>query len=383
MLLLSTCSWHRFSQPRFSQPRVFHVAVRASRPQAALYPRRSPLPTLCFRPFFSLRLSLHLTLLSWPIPIVEPSWPITVSALSCLPIFSPHPLIPKVLCLIRLAPYILAYPHRTPPLPSLSLSCFVHHLCLHAQSSRSFPFMSPRSAGALPSPPLAQLLSPVSPLPPGSAGVPVLNVDAVGQPLTFRAALAGPFRQQWLASDDDELVKLVRGTRTLTPVHTYTSTPTYYNRVVKEKWTQSFLLLPGSSRSLASDVSRRVRGTAGGDRLPYSCPPCTVVASLSAVNICLNSVVSDHAFFGTVDLTDFYLGTPVLLPLSARQFIRIDVGSYSPAVLSQLSLLPFIKTAASGKPFVIFRIDQTMYGLKDAGKLSNPPALSPLSVWFS
>ena len=204
-------------------------------------------------------------------------------------------------------------------------------------------------------------------------------MDAAGQPLTFRSALAGPFRPQWLASDDDELVKLVRGTRTLTPIHTYTTTPTYYNRVVKEKWTQSSLLLPGSSRSLASDVSRRVRGTAGGDRLPSSCPPSTAVASLSAVNICLNSVVSDHAFFGTVDLTDFYLGTPVLLPLSARQFIRIDVGSYSPAVLSQLSLLPFIKTAASGKPFVIFRIDQTMYGLKDAGKLSNLRLLSLLS----
>jgi hypothetical protein len=47
--------------------------------------------------------------------------------------------------------------------------------------------------------------------------------------------LAGPFRQQWIESDDDELVKLVKGTGTLTPVHTYTSTPTYYNRVVKEK----------------------------------------------------------------------------------------------------------------------------------------------------
>ncbi len=80
--------------------------------------------------------------------------------------------------------------------------------------------------------------------------------------------------------------------------------------------------------------------------------------------------MSENAFFGTVDLTDFYLGTPVLLPLSDRQFIRIDIGSYSPAVLSQRSLLPFIRTAASGKPFVIFRIDQTIYGLKDTGKLS-------------
>jgi hypothetical protein len=182
-------------------------------------------------------------------------------------------------------------------------------------------------------------------------------VDAVGQPLTFRSALAGPFCPQWIQSDDDELVKLVKGTGTLTPVHTYTSTPTYYNRVVKEKWTPSSLLRPGSSRSLLDDVDRRVRGTAGGDRLPSSCPPSTDVASLTAVNIALNSVVSDNAFFGTADLTDFYLGTPVTLPISLRQFIRIDVDSYSPAVLARLSLLPFIRTARNGRRFIIFRID--------------------------
>ncbi len=91
-------------------------------------------------------------------------------------------------------------------------------------------------------------------------------------------------------------------------------------------------------------------------------------------------MVSDNAFFGTADLTDFYLGTPVTLPLSQRQFIRIDVNSYSPAVLARLSLLPFIRTARKGKRFVIFRIDQTMYGLKDAGKLSNLRLVSLLLV---
>ncbi len=123
-----------------------------------------------------------------------------------------------------------------------------------------------------------------------------------------------------------------------------------------------------------------MRGTAGGDRLPSSCPPSTDVASLTAVNIALNSVVSDNVFFGTADLTDFYLGTPVTLPLSQRQFIPIDVDSYSPAVLARLSLLPFIRTTRNGKRFVIFHIDQTMYGLKDAGKLSNLRLVSLLSA---
>jgi hypothetical protein len=212
-----------------------------------------------------------------------------------------------------------------------------------------------------PSPLAANLLAPAFLLLSTSAGAPVLNVDSAGQPLTFRSALAGSFRSQMITSDDDELVKLVKGTGTLTPVHTYTSTPTYYNRVVKEKWTSSALLRPGPSRSLTDDMSRRVRGTAGGDRLPSSCPPSTGVASLNAVNIALNAVVSEDAFFGTADLTDFYLGIPVTLPISQRQFIRIEIDSYSPAVLSRLSLLPFIRSGRNGKRFVIFCIDQTMY----------------------
>jgi hypothetical protein len=131
--------------------------------------------------------------------------------------------------------------------------------------------------------------------------------------------MASPFRAQWIKSDGNELIKLVETTRTLTPIHVPTSSPTYYNRVVKEKWSSSSARLPGPSRSLWTDIERRARGTAGGDRLLSSCPPSTETASLTALNCVLNSVVSDDAFFGAIDLTDdFYLGTPVTLPLSQR-----------------------------------------------------------------
>ncbi len=65
---------------------------------------------------------------------------------------------------------------------------------------------------------------------------PVLNLDGTGKPLTFRSALAGPFGAQWAVSDGAELVKLVSSTRILRPVRSCSSSPTYYNRVVKEKW---------------------------------------------------------------------------------------------------------------------------------------------------
>jgi hypothetical protein len=170
-----------------------------------------------------------------------------------------------------------------------------------------------------------------------------------------------------LEGSDNELIKLVDTSRTLCPVHFAESTPTYYNPVAREKWSPSSALLPGSSRSYETDVSRRVRGTAGGDRLPSSVPPSTLVASLPCVNILFNSVVSTDAFLGSIDLTDFYLGTP----LATAQYIKIYTNIFSPEVLSRLSLLPFLKQDKSGKPYIIFRIEKTMYGLKEAGKLSN------------
>ncbi len=66
---------------------------------------------------------------------------------------------------------------------------------------------------------------------------------------------------------------------------------------------------------------------------------------------------------GSVDLTDFYLESPLATP----QFIKIHTNIFSPAVLSRLSLQPFLKQDKAGKPYIFFRIEKTMYGLKEAG----------------
>ncbi len=218
------------------------------------------------------------------------------------------------------------------------------------------------------------LPSSLSHLPSDSSPAPVLNLDAAGKPLTFRSAISGPFGPQWAIGDGEELVKLVETTHTLTPVHVTSSPLTYYNSVVKEKWSPASLLLPGHQRSLLYDVNRRVRRTAVGDRLPSSCPPSTPTASLIALNCLLNSVVSDNARFGSIDLTDFYLG----IPLTPKQFIKNYIDTYPPQVLLRLSLAPFIRFDAHGKQFVNFRIDQTMYGLKKSGQLSQRLLISLL-----
>ena len=262
-------------------------------------------------------------------------------------------------------------PPPTPPYPPLSSFSLAA-----ASAGAPLTYTRPPLPPPVPSHP-TWFLPPSSSLPAVSSyGAPVLNLDPSGSPLTFRSALSGPHRLQWLLASDTELVKLVETTRTICPVHFAASPPTYFNPIPKEKWSPSSLSIHGPLRSLTSDVDRRVRGTAGGDRLDSSCPPSTHVASLPCVNLLLNSVVSTDAFFGSVDLTDFYLGTD----LSSPQYIKLFTHLFSHSVLSHLNLLPFIKSPPDGKPYLLFRIDKTMYGLKEAGKLSQLRLISHLAA---
>jgi hypothetical protein len=110
---------------------------------------------------------------------------------------------------------------------------------------------------------------------------------------------------------------------------------------------------------------------------PPPVPPSTQVNSLPTVKILFNSVISDNAFFGSIDLSDFYICTPLHPP----QFIQIFTHRFSPQVLFLLNLLPFIQLNPSNKAYIVFRIDKTMYGLKEAGKLSNLRLVSLFSTF--
>ena len=66
--------------------------------------------------------------------------------------------------------------------------------------------------------------------------IPILNLDpASGKPLTYTLAISGPDSDLWISEDGAELRKLFCTTKCLIAVHSPTSTPTYYKRVVKEK----------------------------------------------------------------------------------------------------------------------------------------------------
>jgi hypothetical protein len=183
---------------------------------------------------------------------------------------------------------------------------------------------------------------------------PVLNLDPAGKPLVWSSAKNGPHRAEWLLKDIAELIKLILETKTLKPTLNPLKKPTYYNRVVKEKWNK-----------VLSCIERRVRGTAGGDRITVDYDVSSSTASLTTLKILLNAVVSENANFATIDLTDFYLGS--LLP--ELEYIKIYVDDYPADILSHLGLTEFVQTDKQGRIFVYCAIQKTMYGLAMSGKL--------------
>ncbi len=56
---------------------------------------------------------------------------------------------------------------------------------------------------------------------------------------------------------------------------------------------------------------KRVRGTIGGDQLPYTGPTAAQTAALEVIRILLNCTVSGVAHLMTLDIKDFYLGAPL------------------------------------------------------------------------
>jgi hypothetical protein len=86
-------------------------------------------------------------------------------------------------------------------------------------------------------------------------------------------------------------------------------------------------------------------------------------AGLDTVKLLIHSVISGDFKWLTIDIADFYLGTP--LPASRYEYLRIHVDKLPPAIIAQYNLDPLIYNK-----HVYFEIRKCMYGLPQAGKLS-------------
>jgi hypothetical protein len=185
-----------------------------------------------------------------------------------------------------------------------------------------------------------------------------LNLDCNGKPLTYASAKRGPDKAAWERAEAEEIMRLIL-TGTIVPIpHSLVPQDrwnkneiVYYNPVVKQK------------RNDDGTIQYRVRGTAGGNLLQVPYDVSAKTAGLDTVKLLIHSVISGDYKWITIDIADFYLGTP--LPASRFEYLRIHVDKLPPAIIAQYNLTPLIYNQ-----HVYFEIRKCMYGLPQAGKLS-------------
>jgi hypothetical protein len=204
---------------------------------------------------------------------------------------------------------------------------------------------------------------------PGAAHVPFLTAlsttDSVtGKPLRYQECLRGPDGDLWAAAHDAELYRLHEETGTVDFCAASTALPpgykpTYYN--------------PVPSLKIKEGVEvRRIRGTAGGDRIAYPGETVAEVAAMSTVKLHLNAVLSTNgAKYINADIKDFYLGTPMDTP----EYMYIQSTHFPPA-----ARLRYNVAALERHGRVLCRINKGIYGLPQAGRLAQDRLIAHLAT---
>jgi hypothetical protein len=195
-----------------------------------------------------------------------------------------------------------------------------------------------------------------------------LNLSPEGKPLSFRTAIQGPNSSDWFEASDVEFSKLL-DTKCIHPIHQHElpvdrrRDVTYYNQKIKEKYTSE------------GEIQRRVRGTAGGDRINYPGDVSAYTAEMEVVKIHWHSVVSDNIHthctrYMTADIHDFYLGAPLERP----EYVRIPCKQISHKNIEKYNLTPYIQNES-----VLFEINKCLWGLPQAGILSQKRLVTHLA----
>ncbi len=179
-----------------------------------------------------------------------------------------------------------------------------------------------------------------------------LSLNEDGTTINYSKSHSGPHAQYWAQADVEEIERLFTS-GTMRPLH-YHQIPsgkraTYVNPVCSEKLRDN------------GAMKFRTRDTIGGDQIDYPYNTTAVTANLENIKILLNAMISDNIQISTIDLEDFYLGTPLPHP----EYIRIPVRFIPPKVIAFYKLEPFIHNGA-----LYCSVLKTHYGLPQAGALS-------------
>ena len=190
-----------------------------------------------------------------------------------------------------------------------------------------------------------------------------LNPANDNSPLTYTKAKTGPDAPQWLKAESEEFDRLFES-HTMQPIHLERqpydrrSNTTYFNPQTKQK------------TDTAGSIIFRIRGTAGGDRINYHGPTSAQTAAMAVVELLIHSVVSEKKHWMTIDIKDYYLGTPLLRP----EYIRIPTRMIPSSTMTKHKLNTYLN-----KNSVLFEINKGMYGLPQAGLLAQQRLIAHLA----
>jgi hypothetical protein len=190
-----------------------------------------------------------------------------------------------------------------------------------------------------------------------------VDLDDQGRPLSYTAALQGPNRTLWEDGQAAEWTRLVDETKCLVFVAPDAlpagRKASYHNPQPKLKV------------RAGGHIEYRIRSTYGGDKGDFHGPTRAETADMSTLKILLNAVVSEGAKFMTIDIRDFYLGTP----LDRYEYMWVPVKHLPMATRDKYNLHGLIK---DGK--ALAEVHKGIYGLKQAGRLAQLRLLAHLAA---
>jgi hypothetical protein len=186
-------------------------------------------------------------------------------------------------------------------------------------------------------------------------------IDAViGESYKHAQLIRGPNAGEWLYSTANEFGHLTKCVAPRMPSGSETMRYLFHHQ-----------LLPGRQATYARFITierphkaetKRVRLTVGGNLVHYPDKVSTPIADLSTVKLLLNSVISTPgARFATLDLKDFYLGTP----MARKEYMRIPLASIPQSIIDEYALHD-----KAHKCLLLVEICKGMYGLLQAGILA-------------
>merc|ERR1711966_284779 len=184
----------------------------------------------------------------------------------------------------------------------------------------------------------------------------------MGRSLEYRDLLKDPKRvTTWETSLANELGRLSQGIRDIKGTNTIFFVPK--SEIPRDRLkdvTYARIVVDYKPNKLEKN---RTRVTVGGDRIncPFDCG--TPTADVPVIKLLWNSTISTPgAKYFTLDISNFYLGTPMERP----EYMRMPLKIMPPEIVEKYNLK---ELEVDG--WVYIKIVKGMYGLPQAGKIAN------------